>query len=369
MKVDIIADEMEAIGGGSSKVANLFNGLTSKRIDVRIFGFKSKHSHFSNYNIIAKSTGSSILNSVILLIRSPFIGIRKDSIIHTLRIVHALPFLWRRNPIICEERGRITEEMEMRHSKLLISVYNLIEKICLRYVDKVIVVDPGTYDYLKRKHKVDKGKIEVIPIGVDLAQFRPYNEGDVLSRYGIDRRKKVTLFVGRIDPVKNLAMLLKAFKEVIERTEECNLILVGKGSEEERLRRLAAEMDISDRVFFVGFVPHQHIPEILSASDVFAFTSLNEGSPNVTKEAVACGLPVISTKVGDVADYVKNGVNGYIVDDFDPSNFAAYLIKALENNEQLRQGCLKTRDSLSMETMIERYEKAYQKLVQNKLNS
>lgn len=366
MKIDIITDEIGGIGGTSSaKFSNLVKGLLAKGIDVKLFGFKSKRwdnpsNLTTSIHFISKSTNSSIIDSFILFLKAPFLEIRKGSVIHTMRVVHALPFLSRRNPIIAEERGRATEEMAMRHSRLLISVYNLIEKICLRYVDKVIAVDVGTRQYLKQRYNIKEDKIVVIPIGVDLGEFKPCSEGNALSKYGIDRSKEVILFVGRIDPVKNLAMLLEAFRKVIERFRECNLVLVGKGREEDSLKKLAKKMGIADKVLFIGFVPHQDIPKIMSAADVFALTSLNEGSPNVTKEAIACGLPVVSTKVGDVDTYIKDGVNGYVVADFHPQEFAGYVVKALENRDVLQRGCLATRHSLSVETMVERYERVYQ---------
>ena len=366
LKVDIIADEIGGVGGASSaQLKNIVTGLSARDVDVRLFGFK--HKFWSDQNqlapytrFISRSRNSSIVNSMILCLKALSIGIRPDSVIHVSRPAHALPFLRRRNAIVAEVRGQTIEEMKLRHSAALVKGYDTVEGFCLKRVDSVIAVDPGVREYITQRYKIDQHKIGIIPIGVDLDEFKPY-QGNTNWQFPIEPGRKIILYVGRLDPVKNISMLLEAFKKVLEK-QDCHLLLVGTGKEEETLRTLANTLGIADRVVFAGFVPHEDIPQIMSSADVFAFSSLNEGSPHVTKEAIACGLPVVSTNVGDVFTYLESGASGYIVDRFDPSLFAAFLLKAIENREALHDNCLRTRELLSIDKVLDQYETLYRSL-------
>jgi glycosyltransferase involved in cell wall biosynthesis len=360
MKVDIIAGTVGGGGGAPSNIAKRVIALTARGIDVKVFGFKPRGVHdFSNLppniKFIAKSSGSSIIDSIMLFLVSPFLGLRRKSITHTFRIIRALPFLYRK-PITCEVDAQETEVMKMRHSRLLIFFYNLIERICIRRIERIVVTDAGTCQYLERKHSIAKGKIKIIPVGIDLRDFRPDLEPIPLFRYGITNEGPVLLFVGSLMPVKNIDMLFAAFAQVLERYADCVLLIVGDGPENEKLRKLANTLGISDKVFFAGLINHENIPRFMNSADVFVLPSLNEGSPYVVKEAIACALPIVSTNVGDISSYTKDGINGYLVASFDPSEFATAIIKAIENKENLRKGCLETREELSVERMAQKYE-------------
>lgn len=375
MKVSLITDEIGGIGGASAtKVKNLVETVPTIGVNIKVFGFKFKSNKIKDENLseshesyyfLGKTTNSSILNSLILFLKSPLIKIDKEDIIHVMRTVHALPFILRPNVIISEERGRNIDEMRLRHSRLLVFVYTIIERIGIKFVNKIVVVDRETQESLQNRHGgIIARKTSVIPVGVDLTKFKPIdlNKIYILRNYNIILNKgdKTILYIGRLDPVKNLKMLLRSFKVVTETIEDCSLIIVGEGKEKKDMIQLAKQLKIHEKVFFIGFVPNYELPKILNVVNVFALTSIAEGSPNTPREAIACGLPVVSTNAGDVTTFIKSGFNGYVVNGFNPNHFAEYLIKSLNNEKTLRHGCLKTREKLSLEKMVEKYEKVFE---------
>lgn len=364
IQVDLIVDDAGGVGGSNPKITNLVRGLSSRGIDIEVFGFRSRYVDGS-YSLpvscsLSPTSGSTILNSAILLLKSPSMPIRKGSIIHAMEIPYAVPFLWRRHPIIVEERCIPDPVMRMRHSKPVVWLYLFTERLCVTRARKVVAVAPEVAAYLRRKHGISDNKIEIIPVGVNLAEFKPL-QVDRRAVLGTDAVENVILFVGRIERVKNLAFLLQAFRVVSEK-RACTLVLAGTGKEEQNIRRLTSAMGIDGRVRFLGFVPHEDIPRIMSAADVFAFASLSEGSPNVTKEAIACGLPVVSVNVGDVSTYLKDDVNGYIVNAYDIRLFADRLLRAIERKDALKKNCLNMRREISLEFMIDQYCELYRRL-------
>jgi glycosyltransferase involved in cell wall biosynthesis len=131
--------------------------------------------------------------------------------------------------------------------------------------------------------------------------------------YGIET-EKVVLYVGQLIERKGIRYLLDAFAKLKQEDNRVGLAIVGHGPQEEDLRSLCLQKDIQD-VYFCGHIDPAHLPEIYSAADLFILPSMKEVWGLVLNEAMACGLPVISTNTaGASVDLIQEGVNGYIVD-------------------------------------------------------
>ncbi len=162
-----------------------------------------------------------------------------------------------------------------------------------------------------------------VPKGVDTAVFTPDgpNRRSVLKLDG----KRVVVSVGRLVPIKNVRRLLDAIRIVREKEPLVHLLLVGEGPDLRTLEPQAAALGIADAVTFVGYVPQNDTPSYYRAADVFALTSDFDNSPNVVLEAMACGLPVVSTDVGGVREFV-GADGGDLVPAGDAAAFAAALL-------------------------------------------
>lgn len=158
------------------------------------------------------------------------------------------------------------------------------------FADKVIAVTPAIFKYIPKK------KMIYIPNGVDTNVFKPINKGKA-------NKKTVILSVGRLEKQKNYDSLIKALVGL-----DVKLKLIGKGSLKEDLTRLAQEKKVDLGV--IDQVNNEDLPSYYNQADIFILSSFNEGFAKVLIEAMACGLPVIASKVGGLKEIINDGENG-----------------------------------------------------------
>ena len=179
--------------------------------------------------------------------------------------------------------------------------------------------------------------VERLPKGVDSERFRPEgsNARDRLGLAG----KRVVLTVARLVPVKNVQRLLDAMALVRARVADAHLVIVGDGPEASALHQYAAAHSLSDAVTFAGYAPHAETPDFYRAADVFALSSDFDNSPNVVLEAMASGLPVVTTEVGGARELVADrsgAAPGAFVVPNDPAALAAGLEQYLSAPDAAR---------------------------------
>jgi glycosyltransferase involved in cell wall biosynthesis len=204
----------------------------------------------------------------------------------------------------------------------------LTSKTIIKNADSAIAL---TEDMKRAMQAMYDRDIAIVPNGIDLKEYtseRPMqNVGGPIKRI---------LFVGRLHPVKGVQYLLQAMQMVHEEVPGAKLILVGDGEERESLEKLTDSLGIRECVEFVGGVPHEKIPDYMHHADVFVLPSLSESFGIVNLEAMACGLPIVATRVGGIPDIIEDGANGYLVDTKNQEQIAEVLLKLLQD-EQLRK--------------------------------
>ena len=202
-----------------------------------------------------------------------------------------------------------------------------------------------------------------IPGGVDLDLFRCVPT-DLREQLGLVDRE-VVLYVGRFAPLKNVSLLIDAFAELRRRRPGAQLVLVGEGALNGRLRADARRLGVEADVLFVGAKRLAELPTWYSMADVFALSSSFDNSPNVLLEAMACELPVVATRVGGVPRYVEHEANGLLVEPGRPAALAEALDRVLDDPalrarlvagglEQVRRG---RSWSASAAKLVELYER------------
>jgi teichuronic acid biosynthesis glycosyltransferase TuaC len=176
-------------------------------------------------------------------------------------------------------------------------------------------------DALKRDVGLKLGqperKIQVVRNGVDLERFYPADKTEARKRFGLDERNRVIVSAGWLIERKGFHRLIPVFAEVHRSCPEARLLIVGSGTTQEdrapSLRVLARQCGVEAQVVFAGAIPPDEMRWCYSAGDVFALATSHEGWANVFLEAMACGLPVVTTDVGGNAQVVSRSEVGLVV--------------------------------------------------------
>ena len=205
-------------------------------------------------------------------------------------------------------------------------------------VDRVICATEQERSLIRQLYAADPARVSVIPLGVDLDRFRPIEKDSARAELGLED-ERIVLFVGRIEPLKGVDILINA-AALLESDVDCSVLIVGgdesSRSQVARLRELARTRGIEHRVAFVGAVDHDRLPLYYSAADVCVVPSHYESFGLVAVEAMASGVPVVASRVGGLAGTVKDGETGYLVPWLCPEPFAE-RIELLLDNEPLRR--------------------------------
>jgi glycosyltransferase involved in cell wall biosynthesis len=169
-------------------------------------------------------------------------------------------------------------------------------------------------------------RVDVVPNGIDRQRFFPQDRHEARRALGLPLEPPLVLFLGHLSEAKGALDLLRAFQARPEQLAGVELALVGDGADSERCRALARSLGVNVR--FPGAQPHGLVPTWLAACDVLALPSWNEGMPNVVVEALACGRPVVATRVGGIPELVRPDV-GALVAPRDPEALADALQRVL----------------------------------------
>lgn len=275
-----------------------------------------------------KKKGFDVIHANLPLV--PSFAIPKDA---SKALVCAVHSTWKGEAIVTKRdnpKNLNPNEKSMLRYNFLLRSY---EKKLMNHSDALIAVSKYTVDELTELYGIDEKKIHVIYNGVDVQKFKPRPDRAELRReFGLEDEKKIVLFVGRLYHRKGLEILLRSIPLVLQEFSDVKFVISGKGfkEKEESLRNLAKQLDIEDHVTFMGYVPDEKLPNLYSASDIFVLPAIYENFPFAILEAQATGLPVISTKVGGIPEFLVDNENGFLIDPGDSAQLTQRVLALLQ---------------------------------------
>src|SRR6266704_1556621 len=221
-----------------------------------------------------------------------------------------------------------------------------MERRLIAHADRIIAATEDERTQMIRHCGATAGQVQVIACGVDLKHFVTQDKLHAREVLGLDQEQPVLLFAGRLDPFKGPDLLLRAAAMMREKAQ---IVIVGGkltgDSELRSLRELAANLNIGQRVKFLGARPQKEMPMIYSAADVTVIPSYHESFGLAAVESLACGTPVVATRAGGLMTVVKHGKTGYLVPR-GPGFFAERLDTLLRERHTLESMQLAARPSV-----------------------
>ena len=179
-------------------------------------------------------------------------------------------------------------------------------------------------------------RVEVVPVGIDPDEFRPTEE-EVLSEKVRIEGERVILTVARLHLNKGLTYLLQAMPWIVDEYHALRLVIIGGGPLEDQIRGMIRQLDLEKNVVLLTEpIPNEEMSRIYPGCDVFVLPSVKEPFGRVVLEAMACGKPVVATRVGGLPDIVEDGRTGYLVDSADPSQLAMRVNDLLRDQKRIR---------------------------------
>ncbi len=162
-------------------------------------------------------------------------------------------------------------------------------------------------------------KIRVIGNGIDPELFKPVAPQEARKQINLPKEGAILVSVGKLLPVKGFQYLIPAFAKIAPRFPNARLYIIGEGSFRSELERLVEKMQIQDRVFLIGSRPNEELRFWFSAAEASCLVSSREGWPNVLQESLACGTPVVATRVWGAPEVITSPDLGILVEQSVPA--------------------------------------------------
>jgi glycosyltransferase involved in cell wall biosynthesis len=254
----------------------------------------------------------------------------------TPKISFAAHALWGL-PVVMEINGVLRDELILqgRSAKgwAMNPVKNRLRAAMFREVDRFVAVSQGVADDLVASFGVDRDRIAIIGNGVNIARFRPMAKEDACHSLHLDPSAPRIVFVGNLAPWRNIELFIAVLTAALRRNPSANLLVVGRGEGEDKLRQAAREGRIEAAISFAGEVAYERVPDFVACADVALVPNIElvvDVSPLKVFEYLACERPVVASKVAGL-EFIETMGLGRVIPPWDPDGFAAATVELLEN--------------------------------------
>jgi glycosyltransferase involved in cell wall biosynthesis len=215
---------------------------------------------------------------------------------------------------------KILERDNGIYSKLLVA----LEKTNYRVADRIVVYSQS----LIREWELTKYQTKISIAGEHIIDFNVFK-----SLIPLDKRDLVVSYFGRLSQEKGVMNFVQSIPLILGSNYSISFLIGGDGPLHDDIQNILDKNQLNDKVKMLGWVNHRDLPKYFNQSSLVILPSFTEGLPNILLEAMACGTPVLATKVGAIPDIIRDGENGFIMNNNAPDNICRIVIEVLKNKE------------------------------------
>jgi glycosyltransferase involved in cell wall biosynthesis len=206
----------------------------------------------------------------------------------------------------------------------LMRLYRWWIRLSMKACHNVVCQSQAAADLFVREFGLAADKVAIVPNWLDTGKFRPMPEqmphGPAVNSL---------VYVGWLNHDKGVEHLIRSLPLVAAQRRDFRLDVFGGGELDRFLKELVVELGVGDLVMFHGWIDNSKVPVALNSGDIFVFPSLKEGMPNALLQAMACGMPVIATRISGILPLIDEGVNGLLVDPGSSGQIASAILQLL----------------------------------------
>ncbi|MEK6715536.1 MAG: glycosyltransferase family 4 protein [Candidatus Omnitrophota bacterium] len=379
--------ENASFGGGERTFAQIINGLDKEKYEVSVACLPRSSGPASELFVDEIQDSAQIIPfdlrnqfnlwNIFRLIK--IIKEKKIDLVHSQgaradffsRIAAELV----KRPVVVSTIAAPVEEYNVNPARK--AVYVILGRFSERFVDKFIVVAEHLGRKLIQIHNISPHKVVKIHNGVDTKKYNYNSQIAVLVRKELNIGPEVLLVgaIGRLTWEKGLLYFIEAVKNIIDSewqiTDKVKYLIVGEGRLEKKLRLKVKRLELEEKVIFAGF--RKDVREVLGALDILVLSSLREGFPMITLEAMAMGKPIVATNIEGVSESVVDGISGILVPPKDPGALAKAIASLLKDKDNAQRMGLAGRrcveEKFNFDITIRQHKQLYEELIAGNLGS
>lgn len=242
--------------------------------------------------------------------------------------------------------------------------YTPLEAREAKKANVAIAISQSMVDTISQKHGYAP---KFLPVGIDEKVFNEKVDGSAERGKYLSGFERLILTVGRIEPRKDYPTLIEAAKIIKDGGHRFRFLIVGDGIDRAKIKKLIGDSGLADEVLLLGATSETRKAQLYRAADLFVLPTLYEGFGIVFAEALACGLPIVSTKVGAVPEVVDGA--GVLVEPHNAEALATAIVKVLEDDDlrqRLSSTALKISQKYHWSNLVGEYEEIYLETLNNK---
>jgi glycosyltransferase involved in cell wall biosynthesis len=232
----------------------------------------------------------------------------------------------------------------------------LIRNVCNALPDAIVTISPSMIKSAGLERY--KRKVRFAPIFPNLSNASLF---DIKKQYC--ERKPVIGFVGSHEKVKGIMNFVEAMLLVLQQLDNVHVVIIGKGTLSDAVHLKLDDYCALGRVEILGWVAYEALPKYYNDFRLLILPSYSEGAPSVIFEAMSCGTPVLATTVGGIADIIKNGETGFLLESNDPENIANRVMNLLNNSKMTEEVSKKAykwiKENVNEEKAIEAWQEIF----------
>ncbi len=367
MRILFILPELK-IGGAENQFIRLAEGLRQRGHDARILCafVEGRYASWAREKKIplqvlgASGWGPSLMNQLAQVFSDTAFDV-VHTCVFSLHVFVGVPARKAGVPVILSSRRGLELEQPL---KLL-----WLEKAGNLFVDHVIANADAVREHFKKREHLSCSKISTIHNGIDLSEFQTGTGRQAIRReFNIPQDAPVVGTIANFSEYKGYPYLLEAANLVLKEMPAGRFLLVGDGPLLEKMKEIARKLEHGSRIIFAG--SRRDSASFLDAFDVFIFSSLSEGLPNVVMEAMAMQKPIVSTPAGGIPELLEHNATGLLVPFRDSKSMAEALLTLFKDPEKARRlgsaARAKVGTEFTVERLVKSHECAYQTLLRKK---